>query len=166
MLAAMIDISSASYPAAPEAVTLDIDDTCDVVHGYQQLSFWNGHHDERCFLPIHVYDTATGRPVAMLLRTGKTPSGKEAAGHIRRLVRHIRRHWPDTHITIRGDGHYGRPEVMALCEAAGVDYVFGLPTNAALRADPVITTAADACAVRRAECQHPVLRSYARALRC
>jgi hypothetical protein len=81
MLAAMIDISSASYPAAPEAVTLDIDDTCDVVHGYQQLSFWNGHHGERCFLPIHVCDTATGRPVAVLLRTGKTPSGKEAAGH-------------------------------------------------------------------------------------
>jgi hypothetical protein len=161
MLAAMIDISSAGYPAAPPAMTLDIDDTCDVVHGYQQLSFWNGHHDERCFLPIHVYDTATGRPVAVLLRTGKTPSGKEAAGHIRRLVRHIRRHWPDTHITIRGDGHYGRPEVMALCEAAGVDCVFALPTNAALRADPVITTAADACAVRRAEGQQLALRSHA-----
>src|SRR3546814_6585618 len=120
------------------AVTLDIDDTCDVVHGYQQLSFWNGHHGERCFLPIHIYDTATGRPVAMLLRTGKTPSGKEAAGHIRRLVRHLRRNWPDTHITIRGDGHYGRPEVMAYCDAARVDSVFGLPTNSALRADPPI----------------------------
>jgi hypothetical protein len=155
MMAAMIDIYCASYPAPPTAVTLDIDDTCDVVHGYQQLSFWNGHHGERCFLPIHIYDTATGRPVAMLLRTGKTPSGKEAAGHIRRLVRHILRHWPDTHITIRGDGHYGRPEVMAFCEAAGVDYVFGLPTNAALRADPAIVAVADACAVKRAQRQCP-----------
>jgi hypothetical protein len=107
------------------------------------------------------YDTATGRPVAMLLRTGKTPSGAEAAGHIRRLVRHIRRHWPDTHITIRGDGHYGRPEVMAFCEAHRVDYVFGLPTNAALRADPAIVAAADACAVKRAQRQYPVLRNYA-----
>jgi hypothetical protein len=97
----------------------------------------------------------------MLLRTGKTPSGAEAAGHIRRLVRHIRRHWPDTHITIRGDGHYGRPEVMAFCEAHRVDYVFGLPTNAALRADPAIVAAADACAVKRAQRQYPVLRNYA-----
>ena len=161
MMAEMIGIYCASYPVPPKAVTLDIDDTCDVVHGYQQLSFWNGHHGERCFLPVHVYDTATGRPVAMLLRTGKTPSGAEAAGHIRRLVRHIRRHWPNTHITIRGDGHYGRPEVMAFCEAAGIDYVLGLPTNAALRADPVIVTAADACAVRRAEEGRVVLRSYA-----
>src|SRR5665647_1891737 len=125
MMGAMIAIYCGSYPIEPKAVTLDIDDTCDVVHGYQQLSFWNGHYGERCFLPIHVYDTATGRPVAMLLRTGKTPSGAEAAGHIRRLVRHIQRHWPTTHITIRGDGHYSRPEVMTFCEAHGIDYVFG-----------------------------------------
>ena len=161
MMGAMIGIYCASYPAEPKAVTLDIDDTCDVVHGYQQLSFWNGHYGERCFLPIHVYDTATGRPVAMLLRTGKTPSGAEAARHIRRLVRHIRRHWPTTHITIRGDGHYGRPEVMDFCEANGIDYVLGLPTNAVLRADPVIVTAADNCATIRAEEQYPVLRHYA-----
>jgi hypothetical protein len=160
LMAAMVDIYCASYPAPPKAVTLDIDDTCDVVHGYQQLSFWNGHHGERCFLPIHVYDTATGRPVAMLLRTGKTPSGAEAAGHIRRVVRHIRRHWAETHITIRGDGHYGRPEVMAWCEAHGVDYVLGLPTNAVLRADPEIVTAADACATKRAIRKYPVLRNY------
>ncbi len=97
----------------------------------------------------------------MLLRTGKTPSGAEAARHIRRLVRHIRRHWPTTHITIRGDGHYGRPEVMDFCEACGIDYVLGLPTNAVLRADPVIVTAADNCATIRAEEQYPVLRHYA-----
>ena len=161
MMVGMVGIYCASYSEPPKAVTLDIDDTCDVVHGYQQLSFWNGHHGERCFLPIHVYDTATGRPVAMLLRTGKTPSGAEAAGHIRRLVRHIRKHWPETHITIRGDGHYGRPEVMAFCEARGIDYVFGLPTNAALRANPDIVAAADACAVKRAEEERVVLRSYA-----
>ena len=161
LMGEMIGVYCASYPVPPAAVTLDIDDTCDVVHGYQQLSFWNGHHGERCFLPAHVYDTATGRPVAMLLRTGKTPSGAEAAGHIRRLIRHIRRRWPDIHITIRGDGHYGRPEVMAWCEANGVDYVLGLPTNAVLRADPEIVTVADACATKRAIKQHPVLRNYA-----
>jgi hypothetical protein len=33
--------------------------------------------EERCFLAIHVYDTVTSRPVAVLLRPGKTPSGNE-----------------------------------------------------------------------------------------
>ena len=74
---AMVDIYCASYPHPPRAVTLDIDDTVDVVHGYQQLSLFNAHYDERCFQPIHVYDTATSRPVAFLLRPGKTPSGVE-----------------------------------------------------------------------------------------
>jgi DDE family transposase len=36
---------------------------------------FNAHYDERCFLPIHVYDTATSRPIAVLLRPGKTERG-------------------------------------------------------------------------------------------
>ena len=90
------------------------------------------HYDERCFLPIHIYDTATGRPVAVILRPGKTPSGKEVRGWLRRLIRRIRRHWPNTRITIRGDSHYGREEAMSWCEANGVDYIFGLSGNAVL----------------------------------
>jgi hypothetical protein len=38
-------------------VTLDIDDMVDVVHGHQQLSLFNAHYDERCFLPLHIDDT-------------------------------------------------------------------------------------------------------------
>ena len=121
MTHAMIDLYCASYPRPPAAVTLDIDDTLDVVHGHQQLSLFNAHYDERCFLPIHVYDIATSRPVAILLRPGKTPSGQEIRSHLRRLVRRIRSHWPATRLTIRGDGHYGRPEVMTGCEANAVD---------------------------------------------
>jgi Transposase DDE domain group 1 len=129
---ALIDIYCTSYARPPREVTLDIDDTADVVHGLQQLSLFNTHYGERCFLPIHVYDTATARPVAVLLRSGKTPSGREVRGQIRRLVRRIRIHWPDTKLTIRGDSHYGRHEAMTWCEANGVDYIFGLGSNTVL----------------------------------
>src|SRR5215204_3659413 len=57
----IVDLYCASYATPPETVVLDIDDTVDVVHGHQQLSLFNAHFDERCFLPIHVYDTATVR---------------------------------------------------------------------------------------------------------
>ena len=80
---------------------LDFDDTVDVVHGHQQFSLFNAHEDERCFKPIHVYDVATSRPVMVVLRPGKTPSGKEVRGHVRRLIRRIRMHWPDTAIICR-----------------------------------------------------------------
>ena len=146
---AMVDIYCASYPSPPVEVTLDVDDTVDVVHGHQQLSLFNAHHDERCFMPIHVYDTATSRPVAILLRPGKTPSGPEVRAHLRRLVRRIRKHWPNTRLTIRGDGHYGRPEVMAWCETNAVDYIFGLPGNAVL--SRLLEPAADDVRTRRAE---------------
>ena len=155
----MLDLWLASYPVPPAQVTLDIDDTCDVVHGHQQLSLFNAHYDARCFLPIHVYDTATGRPVAMILRPGKTPSGKEIRGHLRRLVRHIRRRWPQARITIRGDGHYGRPEVMDWCEVNGIDYLFGLPGNKAL--DRLVDEAADDIRTRRALEKKSCLRGFA-----
>jgi len=155
----LIDHYCASYAAPPRAVTLDIDDTCDVVHGHQQLSLFNAHYDERCFLPIHIYDTATGRPVAIILRPGKTPTGKEVRGHLRRVVRRIRAHWPTTRITIRGDGHYGRREVMDWCEDNGLDYVFGLSGNKLLAV--AVEEKADDIRTRRALEQMLVLRGYA-----
>lgn len=87
-----------SYRQQPDAVVLDIDDSYDVVHGQQQLSLFNAYYDERCFLPIHIYDTERSRSVAVILRPGKTPSGVKIRGHLRRLVRRIRRHWPTTRI--------------------------------------------------------------------
>ena len=158
LMRVMVALYCYSYDKPPAAVTLDVDDTLDVVHGYQQLSLFNAPYDERCFLPIHVYDTATSRPVVVLLRPGKTPSGREIRGHLRRLVREIRRHWPHTRITIRGDSHYGRPEVMDWCEDSGIDFVFGLSGNDRLRG--LVEPAADEVRVRRAEASTAVRRGY------
>ena len=148
---ALIDLYCDSYDAPPASITLDIDDTFDAAHGEQQLAFWNGFHGERGFSPIHVYEAETERPVAFVLRPAKTPSGSEARAHVRRMIRRIRRHWPDTRILQRGDGHYARTELMGWCEDAGVDFLFGMPMNAALKRDPVIAATADACAVVRAQ---------------
>ncbi len=158
LMRAMVSLYCASYDRPPASVTLDIDDTLDVVHGHQQLSMFNAHYDERCFLPIHVYDTATSRPVAVLLRPGKTPSGREIRNHLRRLVREIRRRWPDTHLTIRGDSHYGRPEVMDFCDEQGIDFVFGLSGNDVLRR--LVEQVADDVRVRRAEAGAAAIRCY------
>lgn len=159
LMGAMVEIYCESYASPPKAVTLDIDDTVDVVHGHQQLSLFNAHYNDRCFLPIHIYDTATGRPVAMILRPGKTPSGKEVRGHLRRLVRRIRKHWPETRITIRGDSHYGRPQVMDWCEENGIDFVLGLAGNKALARH--VDETADDIRVRRAEDQDQARRGFA-----
>ena len=156
---ALVDQWMDSYERAPASVTLDIDDTCDVVHGHQQLSLFNAHYDERCFLPIHVYDTDRSRPVAVVLRPGKTPSGVEVRAHLRRLTRHIRKRWPKTRLLFRGDGHYARPEAMAWCEEHGVDYVFGLPGTKPL--SKKVDETADAVRTERAVDDKDVVRGYA-----
>jgi hypothetical protein len=96
LTAALIDQFCASFATPPAEITLDIDDTLDEVHGGQQLSFWNAHHDARCFLPMHVYHVESGKPVVMILRAGKTPSGEEVRCVIKHVTRRIRRHWPAT----------------------------------------------------------------------
>ena len=156
---ALIDQWMESYATAPDGVVLDIDDTCDVVHGHQQLSLFNAHYDERCFLPIHVYDSATGRPVAVVLRPGKTPSGIEVRAHLRRLVRRIRTRWPLTRITIRGDSHYARPEAMAFCEQNGLSYIFGLAGRRPLTSK--VQDTADAVRTQRALEDREVVRGFA-----
>jgi hypothetical protein len=158
MTAMMVDLFCRSFAKQPAAITLDIDDTCDPVHGGQQLSLFNAHYDTRCFLPIHIYDVSSGKPVVVFLREGKTPSGKEVALVLKHLVRRIAKHWPKTRITFRGDSHYGRPEAMAWCEANGVDYIFGLSGNSVLHRQ--VYEAGDVVKVMRAEQGADKLRGF------
>jgi len=129
----MIDLFCDSFRSVPAHITLDIDDTDDAVHGGQQLALFNAHYDDYCFQPIHIFDAATGKPVLSLLRPGKRPSGKEAAAILRHVVARIQRNWPRVEITLRGDGHYGTPEVMDFLENRGLGYIFGLSGNARLK---------------------------------
>jgi len=155
----MVDFWCARHPHPPKGIVLDIDDTADTVHGHQQMSLFNAHYDERCFLPIHIYDAESGHCVVTILREGKTPNGKEVRAHIRRLVRRIRMHWPTTIITFRGDGHYGRKEAMDWCDDNGVKYIFGLGPNKTL-AKQIFAKLHKVC-VRRAVGQLEKLRGFA-----
>ena len=48
MTYAMIDLYCASFARPPGAVTLDIDDTPEIVHGHQQLALFNSHYGDGC----------------------------------------------------------------------------------------------------------------------
>ena len=95
----------------------------------------------------------------MVLRAGKTPGGVEVRAHLRRLVRHIRKTWPKTRLTFRGDGHYARPEAMRWCEENGVTYVFGLSGTKPL--SKKVDEKADEVRTRRAVENADVVRDYA-----
>ena len=77
MMAAMVELFCDSFTEVPRRIVLDIDDTADRVHGQQELALFHAHHDGRCFLPVHVHEVTTGKPVAVILRPGRTPDGAE-----------------------------------------------------------------------------------------
>jgi hypothetical protein len=70
------------------------------VHGNQQLSLFNAHYNERCFLPIHVYDIDRSRPVAVVCDPGKR---RPACAHLRRLAPRMHQRWVKSRIAFRGD---------------------------------------------------------------
>jgi hypothetical protein len=71
------------------------------------------------------YDGPTVSPMfgqAVLLRTGTTPSGVEIRGHLRRMVRRIRSHWPGGQ---RGCGSPGGTDRGPCARAFQADDVSG-----------------------------------------
>jgi hypothetical protein len=132
-----------SYATPPDAIILDIDDTDDPTHGAQQLSLFNGYHDEYCYMPLFIFEGVSGKLVTSILRPGKRPTGREARAIIKRVVQRIRAVWPSVGILIRGDSHFATPELYAWCDNHDVQYILGLATNAVLRtlAQPVLSAA-------------------------
>lgn len=141
---AFVDHFVASYPEPPAAIVLDIDHSEDPTHGQQELTFYNHHYQSHCYLPLFIFEGTSNALVAAFLRPGKRPPGAENAMILVRLLSSLRRHWPSTHILVRGDRHFATPEVLAvLTQRRRVDVVFGLAGNPVLlrQAAPVMQEA-------------------------
>jgi hypothetical protein len=158
MMAAMVELFCDSFEEVPRRIVLDIDDTEDRVHGAQELALFHAHYGGYCFLPIHVYEAITGKPVAVILRSGKTPDGAEVALVLRHVIRAIRKRWPRVDILVRGDSHYGRPEAMSWCERNRVGYIFGLAGNKVLLRR--VAGLAEEVALRRVQGEAAKVRRY------
>lgn len=154
---AFVDAFLASYATPPAVIVLDMDHSEDRTHGQQELAFYNQHYGSHCYLPLFLFEGLSGKLITAVLRPGKRPSGRENAAIIGRVVRRLRQAWPDTHIVLRGDGHFSNPELMALCEGdERMDFIFGLAGNKALtpKAEPLLTQARALHAQRCAYARH------------
>ena len=134
----------ASYAQPPAVIVLDMDHSEDITHGQQEFAFYNHHYGNHCYLPLFLFEGLTGKLITAVLRPGKRPTGKENAAIIKRVLRLLRQSWPETHIILRGDGHFSNPELMALRETdPHLDFIFGLAGNKVLspKAKPLLAQA-------------------------
>ena len=129
-----IDAFVASYATPPEVIVLDMDHSEDATHGQQAFSFFNRHYGSYCYLPLFVFEGLSGKFITAALRPGKTPTGAENAMIMKRVMRALRKVWPETRFILRGDGHFSNPELMQLClDDPHSDFIFGVAGNQVLK---------------------------------
>jgi hypothetical protein len=141
---AFVDAFIASYAEPPPAIVLDLDHSDDPTYGQQEFAFYNHHYQNHCYLPLFIFEGTSHALVTAYLRPGTRPTGAENAMILVRLLSYVRRHWPSTHILVRGDSHFATPEVIEVITAyRWTDFVFGLAGNAVLlrQAEPTLQEA-------------------------
>ena len=119
-------------------VTIDLDPTDDPTHGAQQLSFFNGHYDNWCYLPVMGFvsfnEEAEQYLCAAVLRPGNVTAAVGAVDLLRRLIRIIRGSLPGVRIRVRLDGGYAHPAVLEFLDAQPkLEYVVAMAKNAVLK---------------------------------
>ena len=103
------------------------------VHGEQEGRFFHGYYDCYCYLPLYVF---CGRHLLLAkLRRSTLDAADGAVEEMARIVAQIRRRWPRVRILVRANSGFARDDLMAWCEANGVDFLFGLGRNERLVAE-------------------------------
>jgi len=119
-----------------QRITIDLDPTDDPTHGQQELTFFNGHYDTWCYLPLVATltfnDESEQYLVAIVLRPGNSPATRGARGLLRTLVRRLRQAFPTAALRVRVDGGFAGNDWLDVLEAQRVEYVVGLASNARL----------------------------------
>jgi hypothetical protein len=128
-------------------IKIDFDPTDDPTHGQQQLSFFNGHYDSWCYLPLMGFISFDKEPeqylVASVLRPGNVHGTAGFFGVLRRLVEHLMEAFPKADILVRLDADYATPEVLEFLDDAGLHYVVAMGKNSVLKrhAEPLMRPA-------------------------
>ncbi len=129
-------------------VTIDLDPTDDATHGAQQLTFFNGHYDSWCYLPLLGFltfdDEVEQYLCAAVLRPGNAVAADGTLGLLCRLLPMLRAAFPRARFLVRLDGGFATPEIFDFLDAEpGLDYVVAMGKNAVLQrhAEPAMAVA-------------------------
>lgn len=118
-------------------ITIDLDPTDDPTHGQQQLTFFNGHYDNWCYLPvvgtINFDDEPDQHAVCAVLRAGNATATLGAQSLLARLIAKLRRAFPRTRVRVRLDGGFATPAMLDFLEEQQVQYVVAMARNKRLK---------------------------------
>jgi hypothetical protein len=116
----LVDLFLRTRRAPPAEIILDVDASDDPVHGPQTLSGYHGYYQQQQYLPLFVYDGATGFPLAAWLRPGTVHASLGASAILDTIVTRLRAVWPEVRIKVRSDHGLAVPSLYDYCEAHGL----------------------------------------------
>jgi hypothetical protein len=117
----------------PRRLVLDIDPTDDPCHGHQQLALFNGFYDQYMYLPLLVFERASGMLLGVRLQAGNAGASQRAVQLLAPIVAGLRRRWPRVRILLRGDAGLASPRLYGFCEKNRMEYLIGLAATAPLK---------------------------------
>lgn len=123
----LVDLFLESREAPSGPVWLDFDATDDPLHGDQEGRFFHGYYKSYCYLPLYIF--SGGDLLCARLRPSNIDACAGSVQELERIVRRIRRRWPEVRLIVRADSGFCREDLMGWCEDNGVDYVLGLARN-------------------------------------
>src|SRR5262249_51782812 len=97
----LLDLFLRTRLTPPTEIILDVDATDDPTHGKQALSAYPGYYRQHQYLPLLVFDGATGFPLACWLRHGTAHASQGAVDVLRAVVQKLRAVWPHVVIKVR-----------------------------------------------------------------
>jgi len=125
-----IDVFLSSQEEIPDQIILDLDATDNPLYGKQENRFFHGYYDCYCYLPLYIF--CGNQLLCAKLRPSDRDASEGSKDEVERIVKEIRKQWPNVRIILRGDSGFAREELMSWCETNGVDYLFGLAKNVRL----------------------------------
>jgi hypothetical protein len=118
-------------------ITIDLDPSVDPTHGQQPFSFFHGHYDTWCYLPMFGFLSVDGDPEQYLFHARLRPGLAREVQHgtialLRRSVERLRKTFRKARIRVRLDAGFAYPQLFEVLSELGVEYVVAMGENSTL----------------------------------
>jgi hypothetical protein len=136
-----------SLPPDTSSVLLDIDPTSSPVHGEQERSAYHAFYRCHMYHPLLIFDGHSNQLITALLRPGNVHAARGALPLLSRIIRGIKKRFPNCQIRVRADAGFSVPRLyegleklnsepggveQVAIEPGSVEYEIGIARNQVL----------------------------------
>ncbi len=130
-----------TFKKAPGIVEMDMDTTCDPVHGNQEKTGYNGYYETDCYTPLLMH--SDGFPLVARLRPGKAGRADDGLKMLKRVHTRLKKEWASTKFLFRADNGFAVPELYRFCEQEDITYLICYAATSAIKLEPEVKAAVE-----------------------